>query len=87
MSNTKKIVDSLMSNIWLFENIFWKITDNVVYDENREKAKLILKKVFHKKDVDDLFPRELDMIKVNSTMDRLFQYYSSKELENERKPE
>lgn len=77
MNQKQKIVDRLMSNIWLFENIFWKITDNVVYDEQKEKAKLFLDKIYWKKDVREIFPKELDTQKVNQTMDKLFQYYGN----------
>lgn len=80
MQNKQRIIEKFITNIWLFENVFWKVTDLIVYDTEYEKAKRILSQVYWYKDVYDLFPAELDERKVNETLKTLFTYYDKWEM-------
>lgn len=81
MENKQKIIEKFITNIWLFENVFWKVTDLIVYDTEMEKAKRILYQIYGKKDVYDLFPPELDEAKVEKTLKTLFSYYDNRDTE------
>lgn len=83
---SEKILDRFLWNIWLFENVFWKITNNIVYNSEKEKIKTLLFKLYWKEDVFDLFPAELDNARVESTLKTLFTYYDAKNevLENKK---
>jgi len=73
--NRETILKKLMSNVWLFENMLWKYWDNVLYNTEKEMAKRFLKNVFHKRDVNILFPEEIDKEDYNSTLKTIFTYY------------
>ena len=76
MSNQREtILKKLMTNYWLFENMFWKYGDNILYDTEREKAKRFLRIVFHKTDVNILFPEEIDKEDYEKTLKTIFTYY------------
>jgi len=64
-----------MTNVWLFENMFWKYGDNILYDTQKEMAKRFLKIVFHKRDVNILFPEEVDKDDYEKTLKTIFTYY------------
>lgn len=74
----EKILDRFLWNIWLFQNVFWEITKNIVYDTEKEKVKTLLYKLYWKTDVFDLFPAELNEERVNGTLKTLFTYYDWK---------
>lgn len=71
----QKIIDKFLSNVWLFENVFWKSTDLIIYDNDKEKMKRFLYQLYGKKDTFDLFPAELDNDRMNTTLKTLFTYY------------
>ncbi len=75
MKNRQNILDRLMSVVGIFESVFWKFTDLIVYDEEKEKVKRILKEVYWYTDVDRIFPPELDYESFEKTSKVLFTYY------------
>ena len=85
MSNTDRILDRFISNVWLFKNIFgWELTKKIVYNTEKEKVKNILFEIYWKKDVFKLFTEEVDERKVDNTLKTLFQYYESRERETDK---
>ena len=75
MQTRYTIMDRLMLVVGLFESVYGKLTDLIVYDNDKEKGKRILKEVYHKTDVDSLFPPELDEQRFDRVSTILFQYY------------
>lgn len=75
MANNQKLLDKFISHIWLFENILWKFTNLVLYNNKKEKYKRFLYELYLKKDTYDLFPAELDIEKYNKTLNALTTYY------------
>lgn len=73
----KKILDVFLENIWLFDNIFWKNTTKIIYNQERERAKNILKNVYHYNNVDILFPSEIDENRLYKTMETMFRFTSN----------
>ena len=84
-NNRFTIVDRLMTVVWLFESVFGRYTDLIIYDQEKEKAKRFLREIYGKTDVDDLFPPELDTEQFNNTMKILFQYMGDMEANNNNK--
>lgn len=76
-TDRQTILKKLMTNYWLFENMFWKYGDDILYDQERELARKILKNAFWKKDVDLYFPEKVDMEKYNETLKTIFTYYDN----------
>lgn len=64
-----------MSYKGLFENIFGKLLDPLVRDTRRERAKDLLKNVYHMDDIDDLFPRVLDKKEITKHLGIIMQNY------------
>lgn len=74
----QSILKKLMTNYWLFENMLWKYWDDVLYDQERELARRILKNWYWKTDVDLFFPEQVDMQDYESTLKTIFAFYDSK---------
>lgn len=83
--NGQKLVDKFMSNVWLISNIFWKYSDDIVYNRRKEKAKLMLSEVYGYTDIYSIFPSEVDEAKTIWLVKILNQYYDQREPESEPK--
>ena len=73
--NKQTILETFLERVWLFEDIFWKNTDKVIFDREREKARNILKNVYKYENVDLFFPAEIDDYKFNTTLATLFRFW------------
>ena len=76
-TDRQTILKKLMTNYWLFENMFWKYGDDILYDQERELARKILKNAYWKTDVDLYFPEQVDMEKYSDTLKTIFTYYDN----------
>jgi hypothetical protein len=68
--------DQLISVSWIFEKIYWKILDYLIYDQQFENFKQILKIAWYI-DVDSCFKKKFDknnFFRVNKT---IFQFYEN----------
>ena len=74
-ANRETILKKLMTNYGLFENMFWKYGDNILYNTEKEMAKRFLIKVYGKTDVNILFPEEIDREDYEKTLNTIFTYY------------
>lgn len=70
----QKITDKFLSVVWLFENVLWKYSNNIAYNQKREKVKRLLKEVYWYKDIEKLFPPELDDASVDRFLRTVFTY-------------
>lgn len=70
--------DNLISVSWIFEKIYWKILNFLIYDQNYENYKQILKIAWYN-DVEEVFKKKFDksnFFRVNKT---IFQFYENLE--------
>jgi len=81
----RPITERFLSNIWLFENMFWKYANNVAYNQKKEKIKKILFEVYGYKDIYEFFPPELDNERVNKVLQTIFTYYDPMDLQEQNK--
>lgn len=63
-SSARGILDRLMSYTWVIQSIYWKYADQVVYDQDKQRAKKILHDVYGFKDIYELLPAEVDDVKL-----------------------
>lgn len=73
------ILKKLMTNYGLFENMLWKYWDDVLYNQERELARRILKNGYNKIDVDVFFPEQVDMDDYEKTLRTIFTYYDNRD--------
>lgn len=76
-TDRQTILKKLMTNYWLFENMFWKYWDNILFDQDVEIALKILKYWYKKTDVDQFFHEQVDMQKYWDTLKTIFTYYDN----------
>jgi len=76
-TDRQTILKKLMTHYGLFENMFWKYWDDIIYDTDRELARKILKEWYNKTDVDKYFPEQVDVEKYNTTLKTIFTYYDN----------
>lgn len=82
-----KILNHFSKDVWLLEKIFWKSSD-ILYNFEFEKSKKRLENVYNKKDVDQVFPSQLDEEKLKWILDILFRvpnYWPMPEDEDKKK--
>lgn len=56
----ESLLDKLLKREWIITGIYWKYSDNVVYDQDKEKAKNMLYSLYGYKDIFEVLPPELD---------------------------
>jgi len=54
-----KLIDNLFSFVWIYDKIFWKLLDKLVYQEEEEDYKNILKALWYE-DIDNYFSKKID---------------------------
>lgn len=85
--NHNQILNHFSKDVWLLEKIFWKSSD-ILYNFEFEKARTRLQYVYNKKDMDVVFPSQLDEDKLKGILDILFRvpsYWPSPEEEQLKK--
>lgn len=83
MNNKQSILDTFLERVWIFDDIFWKNTDKVIYDREREKARNILKNVYKYENVDLFFPPEIDDYRFQNTLTTLFRFSGNNSLDEQ----
>lgn len=58
--NQKDILDMVASSAGLYEKIFWKLLNSLVFKQKYENQKHVLKTVFKYKDVDEIFAKQIE---------------------------
>ena len=76
-----KIIDNvitmLSSNVWVFERVFGSLMPHLVWDQEREEIKNILKTVYGFEDIELLFPKKADKRDVSRYLKILSQQYNA----------
>ena len=54
------VIDEILSVEWIFEKVFWKLLNYLVFDENIDDSISILENVYGFKNVKDVFSRKID---------------------------
>lgn len=73
--NREKMLSNLMTNVWLFSNVFWKYADKIAYNQRKEKAKLVLDKVYWYTDIWTVLPESIDLDNVERNLKILQNFY------------
>lgn len=68
------IFDKLVKQSWLYEKIFWKLLPDLVYDQQIEKRKNVLKNVYWFRDVDDVFKKDIERWEFENLSKIIFKY-------------
>lgn len=79
----KDIIDEIVSNQGLYEKIFWKeLLSKLVFYNDHENKKDILQNVFWFKDVDYIFPAQIERREFKKLSEIIFRFnpdYGTKE--------
>jgi len=74
MALNKDIIDEIASNIWLYENVFWKLLDKLVYKTKMENQKTIMKNVFWFHDIGLIFDKQIERPEFTKLSKIVFRY-------------
>lgn len=72
------IIDRLIRDRGLYEQIFWKLLDPLVLDEDVSAKKRLLKNVYGRMDVDLVFPDRIKQKSMNNISEILFKFSKEK---------
>ena len=75
MEKENRVLDKLIKSVWIIDSVFGEHSPQLIYNTNRERIKGLLYRVYKKKDVYDVFPRDIDTDKLFSTLRTLYGYY------------
>lgn len=76
------IFDKLVNISGLYERVFWKLLDDLIYHQWVEARKNILKNVFWFKDVTVVFKKEIERWNFHELTKMLFKYRETEEANN-----
>lgn len=79
MYTHKDILDQIVSISWLYEKIFWKLLDKLVFKQKHENQKHILKKVFQFDDVDEIFEKQIERSEFSQLSKIIFRFSNNNE--------
>jgi len=68
------IFDKLVKQSGLYEKIFWKLLPDLVYDQEIEKRKNVLKNVYWFRDVWDVFKKDIERREFENLSKIIFKY-------------
>lgn len=68
------IFDKLVKQSWLYEKIFWKLLPDLVYDQQIEKRKNALSKIYWFRDVDETFKKDIERWEFENLSKIIFKY-------------
>lgn len=74
VTHPEEITKYVLQFNWLFRKVFGELHDDIVYDEEVEFSKRMLKQVYLFKDIDLIFPRKLHRARFYNTLETLFRY-------------
>lgn len=77
----KDILDEIVSIAWLYEKIFWKLLDKLVFVRDFENKKHILKKVFQYEDIEQIFEKQIERKEFSSLSKIIFRFTNTNENE------
>lgn len=73
-------IKELIKFRWIFQQVFGDLLDKLVYDIDIRRSKEYLKALGYK-DIDDIFPDEVDKKEFNDLSKKIFQFYETKDPE------
>ena len=75
------IIQQIIKATWVYEKVFWKLLDDLVYDKEIERLKEVLKNIYWYKDI-DIIKSEVDNIYFNKLSRIIFRFSSNKDEDN-----
>lgn len=75
------VLKTLLNNVWLFSNVFWKYSDQLAFNRSKEKAKVILANVYWYTDIHLNIPPEIDTMTIERNLKILQNFYEPQEEE------
>lgn len=70
----KDILEEIVSISWLYEKIFWKLLDKLVFIRTFENKKYILKKVYNYTDIEEIFEKQIERKEFSSLSKIIFRF-------------
>ena len=77
----KDILEEIVSISWLYEKIFWKLLDKLVFNKNFENKKHILKKVYNYDDTELIFEKQIERREFSELSKIIFRFANPNENE------
>lgn len=77
----KDILEEIVSIAGLYEKIFWKLLDKLVFKRDFENKKHILKRVFLYEDVEAVFEKQIERKEFTSLSKIIFRFTNTNENE------
>ncbi len=74
-----------MQVVWLFENVLWKFSEDIAYNQRKELAKKVLAETYGYKDIYSFIKPELDVDWTDRFFKTVFTYYENREIWAEQK--
>ena len=68
-----KIIDNLFKFVWLYDKIFWSLLDKLIYKEEEEDYKNILKALWYI-DIDNYFTKKVDKKQFKQLSEIIFRF-------------
>lgn len=70
----QKITDKFISVVWLVENALWRFSNDVIYNQKKERCKKILSEVYWFKDIYEFMPAEVEQENLDKFLRTVFNH-------------
>lgn len=70
----KDILEDIVSISWLYEKIFWKLLNKLVFKVKFENQKTLLKTVYNYNDIDLIFEKQIERKEFNKLSKIIFRF-------------
>lgn len=70
----KDILEDIVSISWLYEKIFWKLLNKLVFKVKFENQKTLLKTVYNYNDIDQIFEKQIERKEFNKLSKIIFRF-------------
>ena len=77
------VIDEILSVEGIFEKVFWKLLNYLVFDERIDDCKNILKSIYWYKDVDEIFTRKVDRTEFRDLAKIIFKFQENINIKEE----
>lgn len=83
-TTANEVLDRIVSVEWLYEKVFWKLLDKLVYDRVIDDNMHVLKNIYKFDDTDEVFKRDIERREFRGLSEIVFKYQRINQEENDK---
>lgn len=83
-TTANEVLEKIVSVEWLYEKVFWKLLDKLVYDRVIDDNMHVLRNIYKLDDTDEVFKRDIERREFRWLSEIVFKYQRINNEENDK---